>query len=116
MNDRDGGICVFVFLHKQKGKRFADNHAASKDDDVRAADVDLAFDEQTLHAKRRARNEAGLIADCKFCNVFRMKTVHVFTRIERAHDCRFIDLLRRRRLHENAVNCRVAVQFFNTSE
>src|SRR5205814_9014537 len=51
MNDRYGGICVFVFLHKQKGKRFADNHAASKDDDVRAADVDLAFDEQTLHAK-----------------------------------------------------------------
>ena len=92
MHDRDCRICVFVFLHKQKGKRFADNHAATKDDDVRAADVDLAFDEQTLHAKRCARNQPGRIAECEFCNIFRMKTIHVFARIERVHDLRFIDL------------------------
>ena len=116
MHDSDCRICVFVFLHEQKCKRFADNHAATKDDNMCAADVDLAFDEQTLHAERRARNETGRIAECEFCDIFRMKTINIFTRIESAHDCRFIDLFRWRRLHENTVNRPIPIQLFDTRD
>src|SRR6266480_7355007 len=116
MHDGDRRICVLVFLHEQKGERFSYDHAASEDDDVRPADIDLVFDEQPLHAKGCAWNEPGLISEREFYNVLRMEAVHIFARIERTHYRRFIDLLGRWRLHQNAVNCRVAVQLFNTSE
>src|SRR5205807_1400226 len=82
MHGGDRRVCVLVFLHKQKGERFADDHAAPKNDDVHAADLDLAFDEQALHTKRGAWNKPGRIAEREFCNVLRMKTVHIFARIE----------------------------------
>ena len=45
-----------------------------------------------------------------------MKAIDVFRRIERAHDRGFIDLWRRRRLHEDAVNRGIAIQFVNARE
>src|SRR5215472_3865244 len=42
-----------------------------------------------------------------------MKSVNVFLRIQRAYDCRLIDMLGWRRLNKNAMNCRIAVQFLD---
>ena len=44
-----GGVAAFCFLHQQQGDRFSNDHAPSKNDDVRAGDVDLAFDEESLN-------------------------------------------------------------------
>src|SRR6266513_381790 len=116
MHDGDRRICILVFLHEKKGERFTDDHAAPEDDDVRAADIDLVFEEQTLHAERGAWNEPGRIPEREFCNVLWMEAVHIFAWIERTHDGRFIDLFGRRGLHQNAVNCRVTIQLFDASE
>ena len=82
MHDGDRRICVLIFLHEQKGERFTDDHAAPEDDDVRAADIDLVFEEQTLHAKRGTWNESGRISEREFCNVLWVEAVHIFARIE----------------------------------
>ncbi len=113
MHNRHGCITAFAFLHEQKRKRFSHNHAPAQDDDVRAGDVDLAFDQQALNAERGARNESVRRGGHEFRDVFRMKSIDIFARIERPHDCRFIDLFRRRRLHQNSVNGRIAVQLFD---
>src|SRR5207249_10033738 len=116
MHDGDRRIRVLIFLHEQKGDRFTDDHAAAEDDHVRAADIDLAFDEQTLHAKRGAWNKAGRISEREACNVLWMEAVHIFAWIGGTHDGRVLDLLGRRGWHENTVNGRVAIQLFDTSE
>ena len=84
--------------------------------DVRAADLDSAFPQQTQTAERRARDETGRIAEREFRDVHRMKSIDIFRRIERADDRRFIDLFGRRRLDENAVNRRIAIQFLDARE
>ena len=69
-----------------------------------AVNFNFAFQEQTLHPERRARHKTGGIIDYELGDIFRMKSVHIFPRIKRAHDRWFVDLLGRRRLHQNAVN------------
>ena len=49
-------------------------------------------------------------------NIFRVKSVHVFSRVQRADDCRFVDMFRGRRLNKNAVNGRIAIQFFDARQ
>ena len=104
------------FRINKKRQRFSHDHAAAENDNVRAGNFDPALDEQPLTAQRRARNKPAFIAERELRDIHRMKTVHVLRRIERAHDRRFIDLLRRRRLNENAVNRRIAIQFFHARE
>ena len=116
MHHRDCSVSVFVFLHEKQSERFTHDHAAAKNHDVRAVNVDLAFDQQTLHAERRARHKAARIVEHELCNVFRVKAVHVLARIERAHDCCFIDVLGWRRLNENAMNSGIAIKFFDARE
>src|SRR3984893_18228340 len=110
MNHSDGGIRPLAFLHEQKRERLAHDHDAAKKDDVRAGDVDLTFDEQSLHAERCAGNKSAWIVERELGHIFWMKTVDIFTRIKRTNDFRFVDLLGRRRLHENSVDCRLAIQ------
>ena len=43
-------------------------------------------------------------------HIRRMKAIHVLGRIERPHDGGFVDVRRRRRLHEDAVNRGIAIQ------
>ena len=86
----------------------AHDHASPQHDDVRARDVDLALDKQTLNAERRARNKAGWIAR-ELGHIDRMKPSTSFARIERPDDRRFVDLLWRRRLDKDSVDCRIAV-------
>lgn len=116
MNHRDGRVTAPAFPHQQKCERLSDNHAAAENDDVGAGDFDSAFDEQSLAAERRARNKSALIAQRELRDVHRMETIHVFRRIQRAHDGRLIDVLRRWRLNENAVDRPIAIQLFDPRE
>ena len=116
VHNRYGGVPVLVFLHEQQGQRFAHDQAATKNHDVRAVNFDFTFRKQTLHAKRRARDKAAGIVEHELRNIFWMKSVHVFPRVERAHDGYFVDVLRRRRLYQNAVNARVTIKFFDAPE
>src|ERR1700730_9806564 len=116
MDDRDGGVPIFVLLHEKQSERFAYNHAAAKNHHVRTVDFGFGFSEQTLHTERGARHKAGRIIEYELCNVFRVKSVHVLTRVERAHDCRLVDVLRRWRLNQDAVNAGLVIEFFGTTE
>ncbi len=109
-------VASLPFLHEEKRERFADDHAPPKHDDMRAADLDSALPEQAQTTQRRARHKPGRVAERELRDVHRMKTVDIFRRIERADDGRFIDLLRRRRLDEDAVNRRIAIQFLDARE
>src|SRR5258708_4031347 len=104
MHHRYGGVAAFALLHEEQRERLPHNHAAAENDHMRPGDVDLAFEEQTLHAERRAWDKAGRIAKRELGHVHRMESIHILARVERAHDDRFIDLFRRWRLHENSVH------------
>ena len=116
MGNGHSRVAAFSFLHEQQGDRFSNDHAPTEHDDVRARDVDLAFDKESLNPKRCARDKAGRVAHRELGHIERMKTIHVLARIERAHDRRFVDLFRRRRLNQHAVDFRIAIQFFDARE
>ena len=86
MDNRDGGVSTRCFLHEKQRKRFAHNHAATEDNDVRAGDFDSVFDQQSLTTQRRAGDKACLIAKNEFGNIDWVKPVNVFCRIERTHN------------------------------
>ena len=69
-----------------------------------------------MTTERRAWDEAGRIAQRELGDIFRMKSVHVFLRIERAHDHQLIDLLWRGQLHEDPVNRRIAINSSTRAE
>src|SRR5579864_5330098 len=109
MDDRDCGVATLRFLHEQQCNRFSDNHASSKNDHMRAGDLNVAFDEQSLNAEWRARNKSCRVAHRELCHVHWMKTIDVLRGIERTNNCRFVDMFWRRRLNEDAVNRRIAI-------
>ena len=113
MNNRHGRVAASTFLHEQKREWFSHDHTPPKNDNVRAGDVDLAFDEQPLNPKRSTWDESVRRGGREFRDIQRMKTIDIFARIECAHDCRFINLFRRRRLHKNAVNGWIAIQLLH---
>ena len=45
-----------------------------------------------------------------------MKSVHVLCRIDPPHHCVWIDLLRERHLHQNAMDFRIGVERVDTAE
>src|SRR5215831_21282207 len=116
MHDSDSGVAVFVFLHEKQSQRFAHDHAATNYYYVRTVNFDFTFNQHTLHAKWRAGHKSAGIIEHELCDVFRMKTVDVLARVERAHDGCFVNMLGRRRLNENPMNARVAIKFFNAAE
>src|SRR5205823_5712857 len=97
------------FLHQQQRNRLSNDHASPENNDVRAGDVDVALDEHPLNPERRAGNKAGRITHRELGDVYWMETIDVLRRIKRADDRTFVDLLWRRRLNQNSVDCRIAV-------
>ena len=65
---------------------------------------------QPLAAQRRAGHEAARVAHGQLADVDRVEPVHVLGRVDGEHDRRFVDVLGRRRLHEDAVDRRVVVE------
>ena len=78
VHDRDRRVRVFVLLHEKQGERFAHDHAAANDHDVRAGDVDPAFNQQALATERGAWDKSAGIADCELRHIHRMKTIDIF--------------------------------------
>ena len=78
---------------------------------MRAADRDLAFEKQTLHTQRCARHKSARVLEHELGDVFRVKSVHVLARVERAHDRCFVNVLGRRRLNQDTVNVGIAIEF-----
>ena len=100
MHDGHCRVAVLVFLHQQQCQRLADDHAAPDDHNVGAIDLDGAFQKQTLHAERCARHKSARVFENELGHISRMKSVHIFPRIQCAHDCYFVDMLGRRRLNK----------------
>ena len=94
MDNRHRRVAAFALAHQKQRQRFSHNHAPSENHHMRAGDFDSALDEQALTTEWRAWNETALIAERELGDVCRMKAIHVFRRIHRAHDGRFVDLLR----------------------
>ena len=107
---------IVSLLHKEKREGLAHDHAATEHDDMRAANRDAAFPEQSQTTQRRARNEAREVTERELRDIDGMKTVDVFRRIERANDDPFIDLFGRRSLDENAMDCGISVQLLDPPE
>src|ERR1700738_5386676 len=116
MNHGDGSVRALAFLHEQKRKPLSHHNAAAQHYDTRTRDVELAFDEQSLHAERCARDEPARVVERELGHILRMKTVDIFVWIESAHDFSLVDLFWRRRLHENSVDCRVVIEFLRARE
>ena len=114
MNYRD--CCIDAFSHKQKRHWFSDDHAATKHDDVGAGEGDSGFAKKAQTTQGGARNKPGVIFECELCDIERVKSVHIFARIERADNRRFVDLRRWRRLNQNAMNFLIAIQLINPRE
>src|SRR4030081_568149 len=98
MNHGDGSVRALAFLHEQECERLAHNHAAAQHHDMRTRDVDLAFDEQSLHAERRAGNKSAWSVERELGHILWMKTVDIFVWIESADNFSLVDLFWRRRL------------------
>ena len=110
MRDGHGCIAAAAFVHEQQRHRLADDHAAAEHDDICARCLDAALDQQPLAAERRAGDECIRIAERELRDVDGMESVHVLSRVERLDDRALINVLRRRRLHEDAVDRGVVVQ------
>ena len=103
-------------FHEQQRHGFTHNHTATEHDDVCAGDRHVGFAEQTQTTEGSAGYETGIIAHRQLRYVKRVESIDILARIESTNDYRLINLWRRRRLHEDAVNCRITVQFFNPGE
>src|SRR4029450_5940212 len=116
VHDRDRRVRVFVFLHEKQGERFAHDHTAANNHDVRAVDVDLTFNQQSLDTEGGAWNKSAGITDYQLRHVLPVETIDIFVWVECADNRLFIYLLWCRRLHKNAVNAGIAIQFLDPSE
>ena len=107
MTDRDGGIGARAALDEHDGDRFADDFAPAEDDDVIAGSFDPAFDQQLLNTVGRARQEPRTALDQQ-ADIFGVKGVDVFERIDRVEDFFLVDLFGERELDEDAVHRLIA--------
>ena len=102
-------------LHEHDGDRLAHDVAPSQHHHVAARDGDLLAVEKFLDSVRCAGQESGSSLDNP-ADILRVERVHVFHRINRHQDRRFVDLLWERELHQNSVDRRIAVQLFHEGQ
>src|SRR5438270_3674570 len=114
MDNRHRGIASFALPHQQKGKRLSDDHAASEHNNVSAGNFGSALDEEPLAAEGSARDKTSVVAKRQLRHVRRVETIDVLGRIERANNCRFVDVLRWRGLHQDPMNRGIGIELFNS--
>ena len=90
--------------------RLSDDVTAAHDDRFRALERDVVIGEQRHDPDRRRRHERRP-AEVELAGVEGMKAVDVLHRLDGADHAPLVDVVRQRELHENAVDCVVAVQF-----
>src|SRR4051794_27733927 len=109
MANGHGGVRVFGFLHQQRRHWFADDVSTAQNDNLSSAERNVRFDKQFMNAGRRAGNESTRVAEQKFADVVRMKSIHVFGSANRRINFRRVDMTRDWRLHQNTVDVWIGV-------
>ena len=95
--DGYGGVAEGAFLDEYIGKGFTDDIASADDDDVCAFDFDAAFKQKLNDTVRRA-GQKRFLACYHFADVYRVKTVDIFGRVDCQQHFQFIDMFRQRQL------------------
>ena len=78
------------------------------DDDLGPVDLDAGTDQELLDPGRCAGEVIGL-ADHHLPHIHRMKAVDILFRIDRVEDLGLVDVLRQRKLNEDAVDFGIPV-------
>ena len=92
--DGDGGVGILRFRRENQRDRSPHNPAATDDDHVGTLDLHTTADEQFVDAGWRTRCKAGQVAQSKFTDVQRMKTINVLGWVDSRED-RVLGNLRR---------------------
>ncbi len=98
-----------AFCIKIQRQRLADNIATADDHDVGTLDRYLIANQYLLDAGGRARQIAR-IPGGQEPQVFRAKAIHILDRINSYYDAAFVDVRRKRKLHQDAMDLRIRVQ------
>ena len=107
--DGDGRVAAGPFLHQQERHRLADDVRPPQHDRSGPLGLDPAVLEQLLHAQRGAGDEPGP-ADGQQAGVLGVEAVDVLARVDPLDDPSFVDVVRQRQLHEEAVDGRIGVE------
>src|SRR6266480_2284895 len=97
----NGDRCVS--LQQQLRHRTADDLASSNYTCVRSAQFDLMMIQKLDDSSRSTRHKHRP-AHSQLTDIYRMKAVNIFCRINRLNDNGFVNCPRQRQLHQNAVN------------
>ena len=101
---------IAVFARQKDGERFSDDIRSTDDDRARTRSFNVHRFEEHDDAVRRTRKRR-ITAYNEFSDIDRMKTVDIFFGRNRKEYFMFVDVLRKRQLHENTVDALVAVEF-----
>src|SRR5436190_22205394 len=110
MANRDCGVGVPGLLNKNRSHRFANNIAATQDDNFGAGQRHVTANEQFVNAGGSAGDEACRIAEEQLAHVVGMKAIDVFVGVDRGINLGRIDVVGNRRLDEDAVDVLVLVE------
>ena len=103
MADRHGGVGVGAALGEHQRNRFTDDFAAAQHHHVATGGFDVVVHQQLLNPLGRAGQEPRPALD-EQADIFWMKRVDIFQRMDGIENALFLDLLRQWKLHENAVH------------
>ncbi len=104
------GIAGIGLLHHQLSHGLAHDVRTSKHYAVLALGLDMVALQQVHDAHRCSAHEAGK-TDGKTSNVDWMKSVHILAVIDSLNDLLAVDVLRQRKLHNEAIDLGILVQF-----
>lgn len=108
-------IAALFFLHEHGRERLPDNVATAEDNDVFSLDGNAASFEKNFDSKRGTGKEGRFIAQEHFPDVQRMKSVYVFSWIDRKHDSLGIDMGGQGKLNEEGVDGRISIESLDLS-
>ena len=111
MADRDRAVAV----QEQHRHRLADDIAAADNDAAFAFDHNTGRADQLDDAGRRAGQER-VVADHDPPHVVRVEGVDILARVDMLNHELFVQMLRQRGLHENAVDFFIRIQLFDQCE
>ena len=110
MADGHCRVAWIGLLHHQRGHRLAHDVRTAQYDAMLALGGDIIAFEQIHDAHRRGAHEARK-ANGKTSHIDRMESIHILAVVNGLDDLLAVDMLRQRKLHDEAVNLGILVQF-----
>ncbi len=99
VNHRNRRVGTIAFLQHHVGNRLPDNVGATDNNDLGAAGFHSGPNDHLLNACRRARRKFDFIpSDHQAADIDRVKTVHIFIRIDGIENLFFINMFRQGKL------------------